>query len=77
MATGTIYLKETTRSGAVLWDAVVCDICMAIHRAEVVLRRGERRQERPWTGEPRECGMCPDEETAALMASDREAGHRV
>lgn len=63
MAQGTIYLKETTRSGSVLWETVACEACMAVHRG-ITRRPGDQRIERPWRGELRECGFCEASEEA-------------
>ncbi len=65
MAAGTIYLKETTRSGEITWEVVVCPACLAEHKQLIEMRRGETRVERPYVGEPRECTFCEDAADAA------------
>lgn len=65
MNTATTYLKETTRSGSVLWETPVCADCLGAHLRSVTLRRGETRVMRTWNTPDTPCGMCEDEEKAA------------
>lgn len=65
MAKATIYLKEWTRSGSVLWETPICADCAKVHVRDVPLRRGDERVMRLWSGPETDCGMCTFDEDVA------------
>lgn len=55
---GVIYFRETSRSGQVLWEEVLCNSCYDEMTAEK-LKPGEgRRIARPWANDPVDCTRC-------------------